>query len=223
MGFAALNTDAGLATLNAFLEDKSYIDGFVATQADVAVFAEASAPAADKYPHAARWYSHIQARKAEHASFPGEKKAASAYGPAAAAAPAPAAAAEEDDDDVDLFASDDEFDEEAEKIKQQRLAEYHAKKAVKPKVIAKSMITFDVKPWDDETNMKELEQNVRSIVMDGLLWGASQLVAVGYGIKKLRIAAVVEDDKVSTDDLAEKIQEYEDYVQSVDVEAFQKI
>ena len=60
-------------------------------------------------------------------SFPGEKKAASAYGPAAAAAPA---AAEDDEDDIDLFGSDDEeVDEEAERIKQQRLAEYHAKKS----------------------------------------------------------------------------------------------
>jgi elongation factor 1-beta len=29
-----------------------------------------------------------------------------------------------------------------------------------------------VKPWDDETDMVELEQNVRSIELDGLLWGA---------------------------------------------------
>lgn len=32
--------------------------------------------------------------------------------------------------------------------------------------------------------------------MDGLLWGASGLEEVGYGIKKLRITCVVEDDKV---------------------------
>jgi hypothetical protein len=64
---------------------------------------------------------------------------------AGSAAPAPAAAAEEDDEDVDLFGSDDEeVDEEAEKIKQQRLAEYAAKKANKPKTIAKSMCTLDV-------------------------------------------------------------------------------
>ncbi len=29
-----------------------------------------------------------------------------------------------------------------------------------------------VKPCDDETNMEELERNVRSIELDGLLWGA---------------------------------------------------
>ena len=30
----------------------------------------------------------------------------------------------------------------------------------------------DVKPWDDETDMKVVEQHVRSIEADGLLWGA---------------------------------------------------
>ena len=41
-----------------------------------------------------------------------------------------------------------------------------------PGVIAKSSVTLDVKPWDDETDMKDMETKVRSIVMDGLLWGA---------------------------------------------------
>ena len=35
--------------------------------------------------------------------------------------------------------------------------------------------------------MAKLEESVRSIEADGLLWGASKLVAVGYGIKKLQI------------------------------------
>jgi translation elongation factor EF-1beta len=48
-----------------------------------------------------------------------------------------------------------------------------------------------VKPWDDETDMVELEKSVRSIEQDGLVWGASQLVAVGFGIKKLQINLVI--------------------------------
>jgi translation elongation factor EF-1beta len=134
-------------------------------------------------------------------------------------APAP----KDGEDDVDLFGSDEEEDEEAAKIKESRLAEYAAKKSAKPGVIAKSNVILDVKPWDDETDMKELEKAVRTIVMDGLLWGVSKLVPVGYGIKKLQIATVVEDDKVSIDDLVEKIQEFEDFVQSVDIAAFNKI
>lgn len=46
--------------------------------------------------------------------------------------------------------------------------------------------------------MKALEESVRSIKMDGLLWGASKLVPLAYGIKKLQISSVVEDDKVNT-------------------------
>uniref|UniRef100_A0A9J8AEA9 Eukaryotic translation elongation factor 1 delta a (guanine nucleotide exchange protein) n=1 Tax=Cyprinus carpio carpio TaxID=630221 RepID=A0A9J8AEA9_CYPCA len=116
-----------------------------------------------------------------------------------------------DDDDIDLFGSDEE-DEEAERIKAERVKEYAQRKAKKPALIAKSSILLDVKPWDDETDMSKLEECVRSIQMDGLLWGASKLVPVGYGIKKLQISCVVEDDKVGTDILEEEITTFEDYV-----------
>ncbi len=35
--------------------------------------------------------------------------------------------------------------------------------------------------------MKALEAAVRGIEKDGLVWGKSQLVPVGFGIKKLQI------------------------------------
>lgn len=138
-------------------------------------------------------------------------------------APAKPAAKEEDDDDVDLFGSDEEEDAEAARIREERLAAYAQKKSAKPALIAKSSIVLDVKPWDDETDMKAMEKQVRTIEMDGLIWGASKLVPVGYGINKLQIMCVVEDDKVSIDLLTEKIQEFEDFVQSVDIAAFNKI
>ncbi|XP_046733108.1 elongation factor 1-delta-like isoform X2 [Silurus meridionalis] len=142
--------------------------------------------------------------------------------PQAAPAPKPSVVVKDEDDDIDLFGSDEE-DEEAERIKAQRVQEYAAKKAKKPVLIAKSSIILDVKPWDDETDMAKLEECVRSVQMDGLLWGASKLVPVGYGIKKLQINCVVEDDKVGVDILEEEITKFEDYVQSVDVAAFNKI
>lgn len=132
------------------------------------------------------------------------------------------AKADDDDDDVDLFGSDEE-DEDAERIKQERVAAYAAKKFTKPALIAKSNIILDVKPWDDETDMAEMERRVREITSDGLLWGTSKLVPLAYGIKKLQISTVVEDDKVSVDWLTETIQEIEDLVQSVDIAAFNKI
>ncbi|XP_073536167.1 elongation factor 1-delta isoform X2 [Phyllobates terribilis] len=139
-----------------------------------------------------------------------------------AAAPQPKAE-EDDDDDIDLFGSDEEEDAEAARIREERLQQYAEKKSKKPGLIAKSSILLDVKPWDDETDMAKLEECVRTVQMDGLLWGSSKLVPVGYGIKKLQIQCVVEDDKVGTDMLEEEITKFEDYVQSVDIAAFNKI
>jgi len=124
------------------------------------------------------------------------------------------------DDDIDLFGSDDE--EQSEETKK-RLAAYTAKKSKKEQVIAKSAIVLDVKPWDDETDLGAMEKAVRSIEADGLVWGQSKLVPVAFGVKKLQIGCVVEDDKIGTDFLEEKICEFEDYVQSVDVVSFNKI
>ncbi|CAJ0928826.1 unnamed protein product [Ranitomeya imitator] len=145
--------------------------------------------------------------------------------PACPPAAAPQSKAEEDeDDDIDLFGSDDEEeDTEAARIREERLQQYAEKKSKKPGLIAKSSILLDVKPWDDETDMAKLEECVRSVQMDGLLWGSSKLVPVGYGIKKLQIQCVVEDDKVGTDMLEEEITKFEDHVQSVDIAAFNKI
>lgn len=59
--------------------------------------------------------------------------------------------------------------------------------------------------------------------MDGLVWNKDyKILPVAYTVKKLQIGAVVEDDKVSTDDLFEIIESWED-VQSTDVVSFQKV
>ncbi|KAG2670587.1 hypothetical protein I3760_14G092600 [Carya illinoinensis] len=67
-----------------------------------------------------------------------------------------------------------------------------------------SSVLLDVKPWDDETDMKKLEEAVRSVQMEGLFCGASKLVLVGYGIKKLQIMLNIVDDLVSLDTVIEE-------------------
>lgn len=124
-----------------------------------------------------------------------------------------------------MFGSDDEEDDgEAEKLKAQRIAEYNARKANKPaKPAAKSIVTIDVKPWDDETDLEAMVANVKSIEREGLTWGAHQFIPIGFGIKKLQINLVVEDDKVSLEELQQTIEEDEDHVQSTDIAAMQKL
>ncbi|XP_036610175.1 elongation factor 1-delta-like [Trichosurus vulpecula] len=121
---------------------------------------------------------------------------------------------DEGDDDVDLSGShDEEEDKEAARLREEWLWR-SAEKAKRPGLIAKSSILLDVKPWDDETDMAKL---------DGLAWGGSKLVPVGYGVRKLQIQCVVEDDKMGTDILEEEIAKFQDYVQSADIAAFNKI
>merc|ERR1711936_1054703 len=137
--FGDLKSAAGVKALNEFLAEHSYIEGYVPSQADTAVYeALAGAPKADT-PHALRWYNHIKSFGAGMKQFAKASKNAADYTTGAAAA----AASNDDDDDVDLFGSEDE--EEADE-----------KKSKKPALIAKTSVLFDVKPWDDETDMDEM-------------------------------------------------------------------
>jgi len=228
-----INADSGLNKLNEYLKDKSYIDGFTPSQSDVALFGAFAQNAAktlnDKHAHVKRWLNQISSYSAgEQAKLPGVKKSLSDFGvtstPGGAKAGGKAKAATPDaDDDFELFGSDEEGDAEAEKQREERLKAYAEKKAKKPGPIAKSNVILDVKPWDDETDMKKMEESVRTIQCEGLVWGVSKLVPLAYGIKKLTIVCVVEDEKVSIDWLTEEIEKFEDLVQSVDIAAFQKI
>merc|ERR1712173_194070 len=167
------------------------------------------------------------------------KSAAPAAAPVAAVCPAKKeepkkAESEDDDDDCSDFDFDSESEDEEEKaaaeaLKAKRVAEYNARKAEKAAkkgvVAAKSMITLDVKPFDDETDLDALAAKIKSeIAMDGLVWGQKhEKKPLAFGIFRLVVTAVVEDEKVSTDDLTEKIEEYDDEVQSVDIAAFNKL
>ena len=76
-------------------------------------------------------------------------------------------------------------------------------------------------------DMAELEKTVRAVVKDGLLWGSSKLVAVGFGIKKLQITCIIEDAKVpSMDEIIEDslvLDGESEFIQSVDIAAFNKL
>ncbi|EEF39131.1 elongation factor 1-beta 2 [Ricinus communis] len=222
--FSDLHTESGLKSLDEFLAGKSYISGDQLTKDDIKVYAAVLEKPGASFPNASKWYESVSSHLAT--SFPGKAVGVRVGGkvaaaPAEAAAPAKeAAAAGDDDDDLDLFGDETEEDKKA---AEEREA---AKKSAKKKESGKSSVLMDVKPWDDETDMKKLEEAVRSIEMPGLLWGASKLVPVGYGIKKLQIMMTIVDDLVSVDSLIEEyltVEPYNEYVQSCDIVAFNKI
>ena len=81
-----------------------------------------------------------------------------------------------------------------------------------------------MKPWGEETDLAALAAKIIAIEMDGLFWKTEwKKEPVAYGVFKIVIGATVEDDKVSTDLVQEKIEEFEDEVQSVDIVAFNKL
>ncbi|GLT69595.1 hypothetical protein SLA2020_417340 [Shorea laevis] len=194
--FSDLHTEAGLKSLDEFLAGKNL--------------------------HLREeWYECVSSHLAN--SFPGKAVGVriGGKGAPAAAAPAKADAGDGDDDDLDLFG--DETEEEKKAAEEREAAK---KASSKKKESGKSSILMDIKPWDDETDMKKLEEAVRSVEMPGLLWGASKLAPVGYGIKKLQIMLTIVDDLVSVDSLIEEhltVEPCSEYVQSCDIVAFNKI
>lgn len=91
-------------------------------------------------------------------------------------------------------------------------------KKAKAAPIAKSIIVWEVKPWGEETDLDALGAKILGITMDGLSWKTEfKKEPIAYGVFKIIIGAVVEDAKVSTDLVEEKIMEFEDEVQSIDI------
>ncbi|KAM5569186.1 elongation factor 1-beta [Rosa sericea] len=220
--FTDLYTEAGLKSLEAYLSGKTYISGDQLTKDDIKVYAAVLEKPASSFPNVSKWYDCVSSQLAK--SFPGKAVGVRVSNQAAPAGAAPAAApkaAAEDDDDLDLFGDETEEDKKAaEEIQAAK------KPSAKKKESGKSSVLLDVKPWDDETDMKKLEEAVRSIEMEGLFWGASKLVPVGYGIKKLQIMLTIVDDLVSVDTLIEErltVEPCDEWIQSCDIVAFNKI
>ncbi|EAY90401.1 hypothetical protein OsI_11978 [Oryza sativa Indica Group] len=219
-----VNSEAGLQKLDEYLLTRSYISGYQASKDDMTVFTSLPSAPAASYVNVTRWYDHISALlrssgvTAEGEGVKVESTACSVSPTADQKAPA---ADEEDDDDVDLFG---EETEEEKKAAEERAAAVKA--SGKKKESGKSSVLLDVKPWDDETDMAKLEEAVRNVKMEGLLWGASKLVPVGYGIKKLQIMMTIVDDLVSVDSLIEDYfytEPANEFIQSCDIVAFNKI
>nr|AFK40052.1 unknown [Lotus japonicus] len=228
--FSNLHTDSGLESLDGHLSGKTYVSGDQFTKDDIKVFGFVLEKPGDNFPNAAKWYDAVSSHLAT--SFPGNAQGVRFSGKAAAKLDASAEDdlnkdfqkvsldTAEDDDDLDLFGDETEEDKKA---AEEREA---AKKPAKKKESGKSSVLLDVKPWDDETDMKKLEEAVRSVEMPGLFWGASKLVAVGYGIKKLQIMLTIVDDLVSVDTLIEECltaEPRDEFIQSCDIVAFNKI
>jgi|TARA_B110000090_G_C13236548_1_gene390786 translation elongation factor EF-1beta len=152
----------------------------------------------------------------------------------------------DDEDDFDMF-GDNEEDLDMEEIvndmgetrrealeaaprrarmEQARLAKEKAdgKKVKKEKPAERSLIALEVKPWEADTDLKMVWNEIKKQTQDGLVWGeAMKLEEMAFGIKKLVMTCVIEDAKVLMDDVTDKIEGLEQWVQSVQVASMNKL
>jgi len=205
------------------LTNNAYLSGgpLPGAQDSQVFFSLKAAPDQTKYPNFFFWYATLSMFNPAVVKTWGAKKE---QAPKGGKIQEIAKVEEAKKEEVDLFGDEDD-EADAERLRKKKEDE-EAKKKLKKKevVIAKSIVVFDVKIIEEEQDLDVLAKKILEIEMDGLVWKTEyKKVPVAYNIKKLQMGCVVEDDKVSTDDLFEKILAWEDEVQSVDIASFQKV
>lgn len=237
---------AKLTELDTYLATNLYLSGeALPNQEDSRVLGSITeAPDRLKYPNLfAYWWNlclfqpaarELWGTKTDaHAKTEGAKKeetgkTEAAKKPTGKPAPKQAKPEEDDedvDDDLDLFGGVTE-EEKAALAEDNKKKEEEKKKTAKKTVIAKSRVSFDVKGYEVDQDFDKLAKGIQeSLQKDGLVWQDTyEIIPIGFGIKCLRLTMIIEDDKISTDDIFEHIQEkYEDEVQSCDIHEFNKV
>ena len=216
-------------TLEGTLKNQQWVGGQLPTQADAEAWETVKGEniSAESHPHTFAWFVLVSkftdavkktwpaggAAAAKGGDKGGKKGGKKEEKPAAA-------------DDMDLFGDDNEDDAAAAKaIADKMKADKEKDKKKKKEVIAQSLVLFEVKPLDSETNLDDVAARIiKEITGDGIYWKTEyKKEPVAFGIYKLIIGVTVEDEKVSVDGLQEQIEAFEDMVQSVEILAFNKI
>lgn len=85
------------------------------------------------------------------------------------------------------------------------------------------MLNFKV--FEEEQDLDVLAKKILEENIDGLVWRKEySKKPVAYGMNKLEMGCIIEDEKVGTDDLFDKFQtKWEEEIQSIDIVTFQKL
>jgi len=128
----------------------------------------------------------------------------------------------DDDDDMDLFGEETEEDKKAKEEMKQKNKEKN--KGKKKKEVDKSHVILEVKGWDADQDLEALAKKIISTIKkDGLSWNTGyKLEEVAFGVKKLVIAFLAEDEKCSVQEIVDELESWENDIQSVEVVSFNK-
>ena len=126
-----------------------------------------------------------------------------------------------EEDDMDLFVEETEEDKIA---KEEMKKKNKDKKKGKKKEVDKSHVILEVKGWEADQDLEALAKKIiNTIKKDGLSWNTGyKLEEVAFGVKKLIIAFLAEDDKCSVQEITDELESWENDIQSVEVVSFNK-
>jgi len=216
-----------MAEVDAYLADCQFLSGKELPGAQdydmlKAMTEKGFVPNSDKLPNAFGWFWHMSqysepAKDLWKSDAPAQPKSEAKPVEAKKAAPAKA-----DDDDFDLFGDETEEDKVATEALKKK-SEVAPVKKEKKVIIAKSMVVFDIKGYEVEADWEAMATKVRMIEKDGLVWmDTHKVLPVAFGMKKLQMSMLIEDDKIETEDIFEVIESWEEDVQSTDIFSFNK-
>lgn len=248
-----IENEAGVEAIEKHLHHHAYLSGKGnPNEVDAKILSELKdAPDRHKHPHFFAWFWGLAlfseaaratwthgAQHHDGAKKDGKKECAKTDGAKTECAKTEAKkecakteAPKKEEDELDLFGDDTEEDkknlEEMKKAKEEADKKKKEEADKKKKlVVAKSSVVFDVKAYEETFDFVKLGKEIKEkIQMDGLVWQQTfKILPVAYQIKKLQCGMIIEDDKVSVDDILEKIQElWPDDIQSCDIVEFNKV
>ena len=94
----------------------------------------------------------------------------------------------------------------------------------KKKPVDKSHVILEIKGLEQGQDLEALAKKIiNTIKKDGLQWNTGyKLEEIAFGIKKLVIALLVEDDKCSVDEIIEELESWDEEIQSAEIVSFNK-
>ena len=224
-----------LAELEKSLANNLFIKGAHPSHGDAtnfAKFVEAKCvPDQDKYPSVWAWYSLMVLFEDEvikswkPAEKPQEKKGGKGKDQGKKGKKEKEGEKKDEgkkeEDDLDLFGEENEDDIKA---KEEMKKKNKDKKKDKKKPVDKSHVILEIKGWEEGQDLEALAKKIISTIKkDGLQWNTGyKLEDVAFGIKKLVIAFLAEDDKCSVQEVQDELESWTDDIQSVDIVSFNK-
>lgn len=90
--------------------------------------------------------------------------------------------------------------------------------------LQKSILNFDIKVWETETDLDILAKKILNVELDGMVWQEDyHIIPIAFSICKLNMSCIIEDDKVTSDDVIYYLQEsFEDEIQNIDIYSLSK-